>query len=321
MNVLVTGGAGFIGSHLVDRLVADGHDVSVIDNMSGGSLEFIKGHIGTIDLANADITTETDLENYMEGVEAVFHLAADPDVRGGFDRPAHQLDQNLIGTFNVLEASARSGVRTFCFTSTSTVYGNATVVPTPEDYGPLLPISVYGATKLACEGLISAYADNYGIDAPLFRFANVVGPRSTHGVIFDFVHKLRRNPADLEILGDGSQRKSYFYIDDCVEAMVHGWRVAKGAEAFNIGSADTIDVTRLADIVVDVMGLRNVWYRYTGGVRGAGWKGDVKYMHLAIDRMRALGWEPELDSSGAVRKAAERIVGEVEAAFAAKDRK
>jgi len=309
MKVLVTGGAGFIGSHLVDRLVADEHDVVVMDNMSGGNLDMIKSHLGAIEIVQSDITVEADLVNVMDDIEVVFHLAADPDVRAGFKRSAFQIEQNLVGTYNLLDAMEDTDVKMFAFTSTSTVYGNASVIPTPEDYGPLLPISVYGATKLACEGLISAFADNYGFDSVLYRFANVVGPRSTHGVIYDFVNKLRTNPSELEILGDGTQRKSYFSVSDCIEAMIHGWKNTSGVEPYNIGSVDVIDVTTLADIVVEEMGLEDVKYRYTGGVGGAGWKGDVKYMQLAIDKARGIGWKPLHDSSEAVRLAVKDIIG------------
>ncbi|HJQ93631.1 MAG TPA: NAD-dependent epimerase/dehydratase family protein, partial [Candidatus Thermoplasmatota archaeon] len=224
--------------------------------------------------------------------------------------PSGHYEQNVTVTFQVLEAMRRHGVRHLVFTSTSTVYGRATAMPTPEGYGPLLPISVYGACKLACEALVAAYAGTFGFDALLFRFANVVGPRSTHGVTYDFVHKLRKDPATLEILGDGRATKSYVSVTDTVAGMMHAIRHAPaGAQPYNIGSLDAIPVTRIAEIVAEVLGAKPR-LKFTGGAKdGAGWVGDVKAMSLDVTRLMELGpgWKPRHSSEDAIRIAAQDL--------------
>ena len=310
-RILITGGAGFIGSHLVDRL-SPGNEVIVLDNLSSGKREFIQPHLDKkeIGFIEGDVLNEAVLEKALEDVEVVFHLAANPDVRIGAEDTYIHLEQNVIATYRVLEAMRRSGVRDIAFTSTSTVYGEASVIPTPEDYGPLVPISLYGASKLACEALLSAYADNFEMRVVSYRFANVVGSRSTHGVTFDFVHKLRKDPEHLEILGDGSQRKSYFYISDCIEAMVFAYEHNEDRFGiFNIGSEDHIDVKAVADAIIRVMGLRDVEYRYTGGVDGGrGWKGDVKVMLLSIEWLKGMGWKPEYSSMESISMTARDVL-------------
>jgi len=223
--------------------------------------------------------------------------------------------QNVVATYNLLEALRRSEVaESLVFTSSSTVYGDASEIPTPEDYAPLVPISVYGASKLASEALIIAYAHTYGFRAVIYRLANIVGPRSRHGVIYDFIRKLKANPGELEILGDGTQAKSYLHVDDCIEAMLFG--LAKSASRvgiFNLGSEDRVDVKTIAAIVVREMGLEEVGFRFTGGVDGGrGWRGDVKYMHLAIDKLKTIGWNPRLNSVEAVTKTARSTLKELD---------
>ncbi|MFO1532744.1 MAG: NAD-dependent epimerase/dehydratase family protein [Thermoplasmatota archaeon] len=309
-NILVTGGAGFIGSHAVDRLVAEGAKVTVVDDLSGGNEAFLAAARNSITFVRADCGDAAVLDRLLPGMDSVWHLAANPDVRTGESDPAGHYHGNVELTFRGLEGMRRHGVGHLAFTSTSTVYGTASVIPTPEDYGPLLPISIYGACKLAGEALISAYGATFGIDALLFRFANVVGPRSTHGVVFDFVRKLRRDPARLEILGDGRQTKSYVSVADTVDAMVHAARHAPhGVHPYNIGSKDAIPVVQLADTVANVMGVRPK-HRFAGGTAdGAGWKGDVKAMRLALGRLAKLGpgWAPRHSSEDAVRIAAEAV--------------
>jgi UDP-glucose 4-epimerase len=310
MNAVVTGGAGFIGSHLVDALVTRGDRVAVIDNLSAGTMENLAGHLerGTVTFVRADLL-ETGWEDLLEGADMVFHLAADPDVRQSAVTPGRQVQQNIMATTRVLEAMRDHGVRNLGFTSTSTVYGEASVIPTSEEYSPMEPISVYGATKLACEALISGYSHSFGIRSTSFRFANIIGPRSGHGVIPDFVRKLRENPRELEILGDGTQTKSYLEVSECVQAMLFAIEHARHpVNRFNIGSEDWIDVTAIADIVVAAMGLSRVKYRYTGGERG--WVGDVPRMLLSIERLKSLGWRPKMGSRESVVAAARAMAME-----------
>jgi UDP-glucose 4-epimerase len=308
-KVLVTGGAGFIGSHLVDGLVNRGFKVRVVDNLSSGNVknlerwlddsrfEFVRG-----DLKNLDVACRG-----VDGVETVFHLAANPEVRVAEVDPSVHFYENLLTTFNVLEAMRKSvSAKLIVFFSSSTVYGEPKEIPTPEDYAPLVPISVYGASKLGCEALIGSYCHTFGMSGLVFRLANIVGGRSCHGVIVDFVRKLRRNSMELEILGDGSQSKSYLYIGDLVEAVFVALESFIGGEKFdlyNVGSLDRVDVGRIAEIVCDEMGLQSVRFRFTGGVDGGrGWRGDVKTMLISTTRLQDLGWRPKFNSEEAVRQ-------------------
>lgn len=289
-SILVTGGAGFIGSHLVGRLLLD-NEVTVLDNFSSGRMEFLAPYRDNPDfhLLTGDLMDPEMLDKAVSGKDFIFHLAANPDVKLGTEDTHVHLEQNVLATYNLLEAMRKNGVRQVAFTSTSTVYGEAAVVPTPEDYGPLLPISLYGASKLCCEALISSYCHTFEMQSWIYRFANIVGERGTHGVLVDFIRKLRENPGKLEILGSGKQRKSYLEVKDCVRAMIHAVEHSKDeVNVFNIGSEDSIDVTGIADIVVGQMGLDGVEYNYTGGVDGRGWKGDVKMMLLSIEKIK--GW-------------------------------
>ncbi|MFQ6127838.1 MAG: NAD-dependent epimerase/dehydratase family protein [Thermoplasmata archaeon] len=311
-RVLLTGGAGFIGSHLAEELLRLGNEVIVVDNFSSGKREFI-GHLESnerFSLQKADILSD-DIEPFLKDSDCVFHLAANPDVRLGEENTRVHLDQNIIATYRLLEEMRKTGKKEILFTSTSTVYGEASQIPTAEDYGPLIPISLYGASKLACEALISSYCYTFDFEACLFRFANVVGSRSTHGVIHDFVEKLRRDPSRLEILGrDPGTVKSYCHISDCVQALIHGWKVlSEPVEIFNIGSEDAIDVKRIADIVTEEMGLEDVAYRWTGGVDdGRGWKGDVREMLLSVEKLKSTGWRPRYSSEDAVRLATRELI-------------
>jgi UDP-glucose 4-epimerase len=300
---VVTGGAGFIGSHLVDTLVAQGNEVLVIDSLVAGHRETIARHI---DSRNVRFLREDLLGNgwqdKIQGADRLFHLAADPDVRQSAANPDPTMQNNVVATYRVLEAMRQYDVPEIVFTSTSTVYGEATVIPTPEDYTPLEPISVYGASKLACEALISAYCHSFGMKSWNFRFANIVGERSGHGVITDFIRKLRKNPAELEILGDGKQAKSYLEVHECVAAMLYATGKARGTvNTFNIGSEDWIDVKTIAEIVIEEMHLSGTTLRFTGGERG--WIGDVPRMQLSVDRIKALRWKPQLGSKESVRLA------------------
>lgn len=303
--VAVTGGAGFIGSHLSEALLASDCRVTVLDDLSSGKRSFLpispKLRLKVIDLLKQEAASD------LEGIEVVAHLAADPDVRGGERDPRRHFESNVVMTQKVLEISRKADVAEFLFTSTSTIYGEASEIPTPEDYGPLVPISTYGASKLAAEALIMGFAGTYGISASIFRFANVVGPRSTHGVVHDFVEKLKRDPKVLEILGrEPGTKKSYCHVDDVIDGMIVGHaHLRSGVALYNIGSEDRATVKEIADEVVDVLGLKDVAYRWTGGVDGGrGWKGDVKEMLLSVEKLRALGWRPRYTSLEAICEAA-----------------
>ncbi len=305
---VVTGGAGFIGSHLVDTLVAQGNEVLVIDSLSAGRRETIARHIDSnkVRFKKADLLDD-GWQDSIQGADRLFHLAADPDVRQSAANPDPTMQNNIVATYRVLEAMRLHDVPEIVFTSTSTVYGEAKVIPTPEDYTPLEPISVYGASKLACEALISAYCHSFGMKSWNFRFANIVGERSGHGVITDFIRKLRTNPAELEILGDGRQAKSYLEVHECIAAMLFATGKARGTvNTFNIGSEDWIDVKTIAEIIIGEMHLTGTKLRFTGGERG--WIGDVPRMQLSVERIKGLRWKPQLGSKESVRIAVKDLL-------------
>jgi UDP-glucose 4-epimerase len=307
---VVTGGAGFIGSHLVDTLVAQGNEVLVIDSLCAGRKEAIARHLDSckVRFVPEDLLGD-GWQDAIEGADRLFHLAADPDVRQSAVNPDPTMQNNILATYRVLEAMRRHHVPELVFTSTSTVYGEATVIPTPESYTPLEPISVYGASKLACEALISAYCHSFDMKGYVFRFANIIGSRSGHGVITDFIRKLKENPAELEILGDGKQSKSYLEVHECVAAMLFAVGHSRGTvNTFNIGSEDWIDVKSIAEIVAEEMQLPGTKFRFTGGERG--WVGDVPKMQLAIDKIKALRWKPQIGSRESVRIAVKAILAE-----------
>lgn len=315
-RILITGGAGFIGSHLADKLIKKGFEVYIIDNLSNGSLKNIKSALqeGSVKFVEGDLLNFEETAEAVKKCDVIYHLAANPEVRVGTSNPEIHYKQNIAATFNLLEAIRRVGkVKALVFTSTSTVYGEASEIPTPEDYAPLKPISTYGASKLACEALISPYAYTYGFKTIIFRLANIVGPRSRHGVIYDFIQKLVRNPTELEVLGDGRQNKSYLYIDDCIEALTLGFdRFREQVEVLNVGSEGQIEVRDIARIVIEEMGLKSVKIKYTGGVDGGrGWKGDVKNMLLDISKIKSLGWRPKYSCEEAVRITSKELVKEL----------
>ncbi|HEX16800.1 MAG: UDP-glucose 4-epimerase [Thermoplasmata archaeon] len=313
MRAFVTGGAGFIGSHLVDRLVREGYErIVVYDNFSSGRREFIEHHLGKryFRLVEADLLDWERVDRELEEeYDVVFHLAAIPDVRIGSIKPeVSKID--IMATYNLLDAMRRRDIEKIVFSSSSTVYGEAPPIPLKEDFGPLLPISMYGAAKLACEGLISSFSHTYDMKAWIFRFANVVGPRCTHGVIYDFIRKLRKNPEELEILGDGRQKKSYLYISDCIDGMIYAFERSKERiNLFNLGTEGATEVNEIARMVVEEMGLKNVRFRYTGGDRG--WKGDVPRFRFDIGKIRSMGWRPRYDSDEAVRRAIRDLLREI----------
>jgi UDP-glucose 4-epimerase len=303
MRAFVTGGAGFIGSHLVDRLISKGHNVTVFDDLSSGKKDFIDHHMENknFNFVKADLVDYETVLKELEGHDTVFHIAANPDVRLGAQKP-EIAKKDIIATYNLLDSMSKLNLKEIVFSSSSTIYGETPPIPLPENYGPLLPISVYGAAKLAAEGLVSSFCHSFGMKGWIFRFANVVGERGTHGVIVDFIKKLRKNPKELEILGDGKQRKPYLYITDIIDGIFYGYEnTDKQTNLLNLGCTTSTEVTRIAEIVVEEMGLENVKFNYTGGKRG--WIGDVPQFQFDVKKMSKLGWSASYSSDEAVRKA------------------
>jgi len=303
-TVLVTGGAGLIGSYLATDLVENGTNVIVADNLSKGDRSRIPSEAEFI---QADLTNEGDVAKIVtDEIDIVFHLAAYTDTN--YDNDRKLFEENTEMTYNLLERMEKVGISNIAFTSSSTVYGEAPR-PTPEDYAPMEPISIYGSSKLADEALLSTYARSYDFTVWVFRFANIVGPNQRGTVIPDFVEKLIDDPSTLEILGNGRQEKSYLHVSECVEAMKHIVEHAKGdLNTYNLGTRTTTSVTAIADIVCDEIDL-DPTYSYTGGVRG--WTGDVPKMRLSIEKLSSLGWEPDLSSHESVRRGAREISNEL----------
>jgi len=304
LRVFVSGGAGFIGSHLVDKLMTLGHTVTVYDNLSSGKVEFIEHHFGNpkFKFIKADMLDLKILTDNIKGHDVIFHLAANPEAREGIYKTNLDLEQNTIATYNVLESMRRNNIKKIVFTSSGTIYGEAPFVPIKEDYGPLLPISLYGASKLACEALISGFCHLFDIQAWIFRLGNVIGPRATHGVIFDLINKLRKNSSILEVLGDGGQTKPYIYVDDCINGILFGFQNAN--EKINVFNLATSTVTSVKDIVKSIlekMECQNSQVEYTGGRRG--WPGDIPEVLTSVEKLRKLGWTAKLTSDEAVMKA------------------
>jgi len=299
-KAVVTGGAGFIGSHIVDHLVSLGAEVTVIDNLRTGSLTYIEDLGSKITFLQGDILETAKITRAAEGAEVLFHLAANADVRGGMNNTYIDLRENVEGTHSVLEAARHCGVKAFVFASSATVYGEPSTFPTSEE-NPLLQTSVYGASKLAAEAYIQAYTEYFSIPSYIFRFVSWIGERYSHGVIFDFVKKLFRDAHSLEILGDGSQKKSYLYVKDGVSGIFHALEKSKeGKNIFNLGHDEWMNVTILADIVCEEMALKDVSYRYTGGKRG--WIGDSPFVHLDTSRLKSLGWKPATSIEEGIRR-------------------
>jgi UDP-glucose 4-epimerase len=317
-KIAVTGGAGFMGSVLAKALIdTGGASVTVIDNLCNGSLKNLKQLLDNpnFTFVKADLTKLPDTFSIINDCDAVFHLAANPDVRIGSSDTKIDFDNNLLATYNLLEKIRKSRTcKKMIFTSTSTVYGDAKEIPTPEDYGPLIPISLYAASKLACESLISAYSHMFGFKSAILRLANIIGPTSNHGVIFDFVRKLRLNPHFLEVLGDGKQNKSYLYIDDCIRAILLAYQLLdhkdnNKVQIFNIGSEDRIEVLAIARIIAEEMKLDNLEiYTRSMANGGRGWPGDVKYMLLDTSKIKESGWKAEQQSQKAVRKTVRKLL-------------
>lgn len=302
MKALVTGGAGFIGSHLVDRLLEDGYEVRALDNLSEGKLENI-AHLKNnpkFSVQEADLKDARTVEKLVSDRDTIFHLAAHANIRTSLVDHTADLQNNLVGTLNILEAMAKHHVNDLIFASTSALYGEATVTPTPENYMPV-QTSLYGASKLACESYSEAFTQFSDIQFWAYRFSNIIGERCRRGVIWDFINKLKRNPKELEILGDGKQSKEYLYVDDCVNGIMTGHEKSHGkVNIFNLAIEENTTPDQVADIVIREMGLTGVRRKYTGGARG--WIGDIPMVHLSIEKIKSLGWAPKVSSEEAITR-------------------
>ena len=294
MRVVVTGGAGFIGSNLVDRLLAAGHEVVVYDNLSTGQERFLeqaRNHPCFM-FVQGDVLDLPALTTAVRGADLVFHLAANADVRHGTEHPGRDLQQNTIGTFHVLEAMRTSDVKRVAFSSTGSVYGEPQIFPTPEDAPFPIQTSLYGASKLASEALVQAYCEGFGFQGYIFRFVSILGERYSHGHVFDFYKMLRENPRELRVLGDGRQRKSYLYIVDCLDAILFALeRSHERVNIFNLGTDEYCQVSESIAWITGELGVAPALH-YTGGDRG--WIGDSPFIFLDCRKIRALGWAPKV---------------------------
>lgn len=314
-NTLVTGGCGVIGGFLVRRLLQE-ERVTILDDLSSGQLSHIsdiRENSGLKFIKGSVTDLETTVEN-MRGIKKVYHLAANGDVRYRPEKSTRMdFDVNSLGTYNVLESMRRLDVPEIVFSSTSSVYGIADLIPTPESYGPLFPESLYGASKLAAESMISSFSSLYGIKASIYRFANIVAPVSRtigKNVVPDFIDKLRTDNRILHILGDGYQRKSYLYVEDCVDGMIYlSQKQKRKVDILNLGNDDAITVNEIADIIIHEMNLKNVAKEYTGGK--VGWKGDIPLTFLDITKSKSLGWTPKHNSAESVRLSAHALINNI----------
>ena len=314
-TAVITGGAGFIGSYIAEKLVENGTDTKVIDNLVTGKKEnlskcFDQDNFSFLeyDLGNLD-----GIEDHLGDADILFHFAADPEVRTGYSKPEDSFEQNIVNTFNLLQKIKQSKIKKIVFASSSSVYGDAKIIPTNEEYGPLSPISHYGASKLACEAMVSSFCHNYNIEGVILRPANVIGLRGRHGLIWDLVHKLKINQDELELLGDGKQTKSFIHISDAIDGIFFSLNnLQDKVEVFNLGSEDSVEIMDVAKIVCKNMGLNEIKINLTGGVDdGRGWKGDIKIAHLDITKLKNSGWIPKLSSINAVDITSHEIIKEV----------
>jgi len=308
MRAFITGGAGFIGSSMADRLLAEGHQVTVYDNFSTGLRAFVAEAAANerYRLVEGDLLDEARLEQAMAGHEMVFHFAANADVRFGLEHPRRDLEQNTIVTHNVLEAMRKGGVRRIAFSSTGSIYGEPAIFPTPETCPFPVQTSLYGASKLAGEALIAAYCAGFGFSAWVFRFVSILGERYTHGHVFDFIRQLREDPSRLHILGDGKQRKSYLYVQDCVNAILHALeKLPAGFNVLNLGTDEYVQVNDSVAVITKSLGV-TPQLTYGGGERG--WVGDSPFIFLDCAKMRGLGWSPQVDIREGVARTVRYLV-------------
>jgi len=313
-KVFVTGAAGFIGSHVVDTLLAEGYQVTGYDNLSSGKMARIEHHLGKegFQFIRGDLLDLDTLKKAMSQHDLVWHLAANTDIPGGYVNTDIDLKNCVIGTYNTVEAMRQNEIVPIIFSSTGAIYGESCRKESvTENTGPLLPLSLYAAGKIGSEGFISAYCSLFNLRGWLFRFGNVIGARMAHGVIYDFIQKLRRNPAELEILGDGRQEKNYFLVEECISGMAHAFKNAKLSEEkpcdlFNLGTDSITKVTRIAQVIIEEMGLSDVKIHFTGGERG--WPGDQPQVHILSNRMHEMGWYTKHTSDEAVLIAVRRLL-------------
>ena len=314
MRVFVSGGAGFIGSHLCERLLKLGHEVVAFDNLVLGKKELLAACLQNprFKFIEADLVDLERVKLETKGMDLVFHMAANSDISQGAARTDVDMRNGTIATYNVLEAMRVNGIKRLVFPSTSAIYGEAALKPTPESYGPLFPISFYGASKLACEAMVSAFSHNCGMRAWIYRFANIVGSHSTHGAIHDFVVRLFKDPSQLQVLGDGTQRKSYLHVQDCIDGMLFGFeRSERDFQCFNLASVGVSNVRFIAEEVARQMeAVTGKKTQVLFGEGNRGWVGDVSYTHLDGGQLGALGWKARLDSDGAVREAIREVIAE-----------
>jgi len=314
-KILVFGGAGFIGSHLTERLMLEGASVTVYDNLKTGrtaNLARVWRH-PEFRFIEADVRERKRVEETIPGHEIIFHFCDDSDIRSAAEHPDTYVEQNIMGLFYVLESMRKNRIRHILFPSSTTVFGELANPPASESHGPMVPLTLYGGAKLAAEGLISAWAHTYDFRAIVFRFVGIIGGRMDHGVVHDFVRKLQKDPTQLEILGDGTQKRSFVLVDDCVEAML--FSLAKAEKNYNvvhIGSTDQISINEAGEVMVRALKLKNVKFHHTGGK--VGWKGDVTSNFIATETLTAWGWKPPRLSREAVFEAAGRLALERAAA-------
>ena len=307
MRIIVTGAAGFIATNLLPRLLNGGHEVHGIDNYFLGKRDYVARSLGNknFHFHEFDLLERAGVVALFNDVrpDLVWHLAANSDISYGTKYTDFDLKGGTLVTYNILEAMRLAETKELIFSSSGAIYGEPTVMPTPENYGPIFPISLYAASKVACETLITAFASNYGIRGWTYRFGNIAGPFPTHGVIHDFILKLQRDPSRLQILGDGKQSKPYVHVEDCLDGMMFGHQHAKEpVNCYNLAVADATSVNEIAQWTIEAMGLdpEHVRLEYTGGPRG--WPGDVPQVRLDTRRMEALGWRPKMSSGEAVRR-------------------
>jgi UDP-glucose 4-epimerase len=310
-KIFITGGAGFIGSHVIDLLINNGYSITVYDNLSSGNIYWIDHHFGkdNFTFLKADLLDFDFLQKAIAGQDLVWHLAANTDIPNGYNNTDLDLKNCVIGTYNVLESMKNNGIKPIIFSSSGAVYGDISELIT-ENTGPLLPISLYAAGKLSCEGFISAYCSLFDLRGWVFRFSNVIGNRMGHGVIHDFIHKLLKNPNELEILGNGQQEKNFFLVEECIDGMIFAFNnfKEKPCNIFNLGSNTTTKVIKIAQIVMEEMGLKNVKVYFTGE---SGWPGDVQRSNICPVKINAAGWHVKHTSDEAIRIAVKRLLKEI----------